>query len=78
EAGAETPERSHPALLSHLMTHFEIPLEIDFAALHPLEKAYLNNRIRCVRHTDVAWGLSLLYAVESVSCVNHLRIYELL
>ncbi len=78
EAGAETPERSHPALLARLMEHFGIPLRIDFAALHPLEKAYLNNRIRCVRHTDVAWGLSLLYAVESVSCVNHLRIYELL
>lgn len=78
EAGAETPDRSHPALLSRLMEHFEIPLRIDFASLHPLEKAYLNNRIRCVRHTDVAWGLSLLYAVESVSCVNHLRIYELL
>lgn len=78
EAGAETPERAHPALLSKLMAHFDIPLAIDFAALHPLEKAYLNNRIRCVRHTDVAWGLSLLYAVESVSCVNHLRIYELL
>lgn len=78
EAGAETPERAHPTLLSHLMEHFEIPLGIDFAALHPLEMAYINNRIRCVRHTDVAWGLSLLYAVESVSCVNHLRIYELL
>ena len=78
EAGAETPERSHPALLSHLMTYFDIPLRIDFPALHPLEKAYLNNRIRCVRHTDVAWGLALLYAVESVSCVNHRRIYELL
>lgn len=78
EAGAETPERSHPALLSHLMTHFDIPLRIDFPALHPLEKAYLNNRIRCVRHTDVAWGLALLYAVESVSCVNHRRIYDLL
>ncbi|QYX48080.1 iron-containing redox enzyme family protein [Pseudomonas tussilaginis] len=78
EAGAETPERSHPALLSHLMTYFDIPLRIDFPALQPLEKAYLNNRIRCVRHTDVAWGLALLYAVESVSCVNHRRIYELL
>ncbi|CAM2791944.1 Iron-containing redox enzyme [Pseudomonas gessardii] len=78
EAGAETPDRSHPALLSHLMTHFNIPLRIDFPALHPLEKAYLNNRIRCVRHTDVAWGLALLYAVESVSCVNHRRIYEML
>ncbi|MCB2255821.1 iron-containing redox enzyme family protein [Pseudomonas chlororaphis] len=78
EAGAETPERSHPALLSHLMTYFDIPLRIDFPALHPLEKAYLNNRIRCVRHPDVAWGLALLYAVESVSCVNHRRIYELL
>ncbi|WP_244750500.1 HOASN domain-containing protein [Pseudomonas aeruginosa] len=78
EAGAENPERSHPALLSHLMTYFDIPLRIDFPALHPLEKAYLNNRIRCVRHTDVAWGLALLYAVESVSCVNHRRIYELL
>lgn len=78
EAGAEHPERSHPALLSHLMTYFDIPLSIDFSALHPLEKAYLNNRIRCVRHTDVAWGLALLYAVESVSCVNHRRIYELL
>lgn len=78
EAGAETPDRAHPALLSRLMEHFDIPLGIDFAALDPLEKAYLNNRIRCVRHTDVAWGLSLVYAVESVSCVNHLRIYELL
>lgn len=78
EAGAETPERSHPALLSHLMTYFDIPLRIDFPALQPLEKAYLNNRIRCVRHTDVAWGLALLYAVESVSCVNHRRIYEML
>ncbi|MGE7955615.1 HOASN domain-containing protein [Pseudomonas sp. NPDC089530] len=78
EAGAETPERSHPALLSHLMTYFDIPLRIDFPALQPLEKAYLNNRIRCVRHPDVAWGLALLYAVESVSCVNHRRIYELL
>lgn len=78
EAGAETPERSHPAMLAHLMEYFDIPLAIDFPALHPLEKAYLNNRIRCVRHTDVAWGLALLYAVESVSCVNHRRIYELL
>ncbi len=78
EAGAEDPSRSHPALLSHLMTYFDIPLRIDFAGLHPLEKAYLNNRIRCVRHPDVAWGLALLYAVESVSCVNHRRIYELL
>ncbi len=78
EAGAEAPDRSHPALLSHLMTYFDIPLQVDFPALHPLEKAYLNNRIRCVRHTDVAWGLALLYAVESVSCVNHRRIYELL
>ncbi|MEH6417924.1 HOASN domain-containing protein [Pseudomonas sp. CGJS7] len=78
EAGAETPDRSHPALLAQLMEHFEIPLRIDFASLDPLEMAYLNNRIRCVRHTDVAWGLSLLYAVESVSCVNHLRIYQLL
>ncbi len=78
EAGAEDPGRSHPAMLSHLMTYFAIPLQIDFAALDPLEKAYLNNRIRCVRHPDVAWGLALLYAVESVSCVNHRRIYELL
>lgn len=78
EAGAESPERSHPALLSHLMTYFDIPLRVDFSGLHPLEKAYLNNRIRCVRHTEVAWGLALLYAVESVSCLNHRRIYELL
>ncbi|WP_200899906.1 HOASN domain-containing protein [Lysobacter capsici] len=78
EAGAESPERAHPILLSHLMAYFDIPLRVDFAALDPLEKAYINNRIRCVRHTDVAWGLSLVYAVESVSCVNHLRIYELL
>jgi pyrroloquinoline quinone (PQQ) biosynthesis protein C len=78
EAGAENPDRSHPVLLSRLMTHFEIPLEINFSDIHPLEKAYLNNRIRCVRHPDVAWGLALLYAVESVSCANHRQIYELL
>lgn len=78
EAGAETANRSHPALLATLMEYYKIPLRIDFQPLHPLEKAYLNNRIRCVRHTDTAWGLSLLYAVESVSRTNHLRIYELL
>ena len=78
EAGAESADRSHPALLAKLMEYFGIPLRIDFSSLNALEKAYLNNRIRCVRHTDTAWGLSLLYAVESVSRVNHLRIYELL
>jgi pyrroloquinoline quinone (PQQ) biosynthesis protein C len=78
EAGAETPDRSHPALLAKLMEYFKIPLRIDFRSLHAQEKAYLNNRLRCVRHTDTAWGLSLLYAVESVSRTNHLRIYELL
>ncbi len=78
EAGAESADRSHPALLATLMKYFEIPLRIDFQPLHTQEKAYLNNRIRCVRHTNIAWGLSLLYAVESVSRVNHLRIYELL
>eukprot|EP01034_Spumella_vulgaris_P004920 gene4920-6279_t len=30
EAGAETPERSHPAMLAHLMEYFDIPLAIDF------------------------------------------------
>ena len=78
ESGAESADRSHPALLAKLMEYFGIPLRIDFSSLNPLEKAYLNNRIRCVRHTDIAWGLALLYAVESVSRVNHLRIYELL
>lgn len=78
EAGAESPDRSHPALLAKLIEHFGIPLRIDFQPLHAQEKAYLNNRIRSVRHTNTAWGLALLYAVESVSRVNHLRIYELL
>lgn len=78
EAGAESPDRSHPAMLARLMEYFGIPLRIDFSSLEPSEKAYVNNRLRCVRHTDTAWGLSLLYAVESVSRVNHLRIYELL
>lgn len=78
EAGEEAADRSHPALLAKLVDYFEIPRRIDFSSLNPLEKAYLNNRLRCVRHTDIAWGLSLLYAVESVSRVNHLRIYELL
>lgn len=77
-AGAETPERSHPVLLSHLMTYFNIPLRIDFPALHLLEKVYLNNRICYVRHTDIAWGLVFLYAVESMNCINHRYIYELL
>ncbi len=78
EAGAETANRSHPALLAKLIEYYKIPLSIDFKPLHAQEKAYLNNRLRCVRHTNTAWGLSLLYAVESVSRVNHLRIYELL
>jgi pyrroloquinoline quinone (PQQ) biosynthesis protein C len=78
EAGAESADRSHPALLAKLIEYFKIPLRIDFQPLHAQEKAYLNNRLRCVRHTNIAWGLALLYAVESVSRVNHLRIYELL
>lgn len=78
EAGGKDSTGAHPKLLEKLMVHFNIPLQIDFSTSSAAEKAYLNNRLRCVRHPDIAWGLALIYAVESVSVTNHRKIYELL
>lgn len=78
EAGAESPAKAHPKLLEKLMLYFELPTKIDFHTIHADEAAYLNNRLRCVRHPNSAWGLGLIYAVECVSRDNHRKIYEML
>lgn len=78
EAGRENAAEAHPRLLEKLIRYMKLPVEVDLKDLHPLEMAYLNNRLRCVRHPDLAWGLAVVYAIEAVSTVNHRRIYELL
>jgi pyrroloquinoline quinone (PQQ) biosynthesis protein C len=78
ESGAEDARRSHPRLLERLISYLGLPLEIDWTKAPTEELAYLNNRLRSVRHHDPAWGLACVYAIESVSRVNHGKIYEML
>lgn len=78
ELGEEDEKRSHPRLLAKLLN--AIGLEADFQAIStlPEEIAYLNNRARCFRQPDVAWGLAVFYVTEIVVPGNHEKLYRAL
>lgn len=78
EAGEEAPKQAHPILLTQLLQFLKVPQDIDYQHMNPLEMSYLNNRIRCVRHPNKAWGLAMLYAIEYVTQHSHQQIYEML
>jgi pyrroloquinoline quinone (PQQ) biosynthesis protein C len=78
ESGNGDPEKAHPILLKNLLEYRGVPCEIDTASSMTEERAYLNNRIRCMRHPDLAWGLAVVYLIEEVTSANHKKIYKML
>jgi hypothetical protein len=78
ESGNGNPEKAHPILLQNLLRFREIPAEFDVVSNMAEEQAYLNNRIRCLRHPDLAWGLAVVYLTESVTAANHRKIHRML
>ena len=78
ESGNGVPTKAHPTLLQNLLRYRGLPCEIDETSTMPQEQAYLNDRIRCMRHPDLAWGLAVVYLIEDVTSANHRKIHGML
>jgi len=78
ETGGGDPSKAHPPLLARLMRHLGLASSFTERAVMVEEQAYLNNRVRCARHEDPAWGYAVLYAIEAVTSSNHRNIYQML
>ena len=78
EGGGEDASRAHPFLLQRLLRHLGVPCDFDERPALPEARAYLNNRIRCARAANPAWGLAVLYALEAGTPATHGAIYRLL
>ncbi|MCY1061430.1 iron-containing redox enzyme family protein [Nannocystis sp. SCPEA4] len=78
ETGGEDSERAHPFLLQRLLRHLGVPHGFHDRPELPEAQAYLNNRIRCARHPNRAWGLAVLYSLEAGTPAAHGNIYALL
>lgn len=78
ELGEEDEKRSHPRLLAKLLNAVDLEADFDAISTMPEEIAYLNNRARCFRQPDVAWGLAVFYVTEMVVPSNHKNLYQAL
>jgi hypothetical protein len=68
----------HPILFQALLKHMNLAFGYDAHPTWPEAHAYLNNRLRCVRHGEPAWGLALLYSIEYRTSGTHANILRLL
>ncbi|WAS90785.1 TenA family transcriptional regulator [Nannocystis punicea] len=78
ETGGEDGSQAHPVLLQRLLRHFDLPHGFADRPELPEAQAYLNNRIRCARHPDLAWGLAVLFSLEAGTPATHGNIHALL
>ncbi|MDC0723721.1 iron-containing redox enzyme family protein [Nannocystis bainbridge] len=78
ETGGEHGAQAHPVLLQRLLRHFDLPHGFDDRPALPEAHAYLNNRIRCARHPNLAWGLAVLFSLEAGTPATHGNIHALL
>ncbi|WP_434425730.1 TenA family transcriptional regulator [Nannocystis pusilla] len=78
ETGGEDGSQAHPVLLQRLLRHFDLPHGFDDRPELPEAQAYLNNRIRCARHPNLAWGLAVLFSLEAGTPATHGNIHALL
>lgn len=78
ELGEGQPGRAHPELLQRLLVHLQVPCTFDRRPSWPEAHAYLNNRVRCARSGEPAWGLAVMFALEYGTPATHGSIYELL
>jgi pyrroloquinoline quinone (PQQ) biosynthesis protein C len=78
ELGEGQPGRSHPELLERLLVHLGVPCGAHERPAWVEAHAYLNNRVRCARSGEPAWGLAVLFALEYGTPATHGSIHELL
>lgn len=78
EGGGEDPAGAHPFLLQRLLRHLGLPCGFADRPELPEAQAYLNNRIRCARAQNPAWGLAVLFSLEYGTPATHGNIYRLL
>jgi pyrroloquinoline quinone (PQQ) biosynthesis protein C len=76
ETGGEEIAEAHSHLLGRLVKVMGLEPDFDLRPTMLEEVVYLNNRARCYRHTDVAWGLAIFYVTELVVPANHERLYQ--
>lgn len=78
ELGGGRPGRSHPELLQRLLVHLGVPC--DWGERPPWVEAlaYLDNRVRCARSGEPAWGLAVLFSLEHGTPATHGSILALL
>ena len=78
ELGADHPGRAHPELLQRLLRHMGVPCEHEHRPSWPEARAYLNNRVRCARSGEPAWGLAVMFSLEHGTPATHGSIHDLL
>jgi pyrroloquinoline quinone (PQQ) biosynthesis protein C len=78
ELGEGHAGRSHPELLQRLLVHLGVPCRFDARPPWVEALAYLNNRIRCARSGEPAWGLAVLFSLEHGTPATHGSILALL
>lgn len=78
ELGEGRPGRAHPELLQRLLVHLDVPCRWDERPPWVEALAYLNNRIRCARSGEPAWGLAVLFSLEHGTPATHGSILALL
>lgn len=71
ELGEGRPGRSHPELLQRLLEHLGVPCRFDARPPWVEALAYLNNRVRCARSGEPAWGLAVLFSLEHGTPATH-------
>lgn len=78
ELGQGRPGRSHPELLQRLLVHLGVPCDLDERPPWVEALAYLDNRVRCARSGEPAWGLAVLFSLEHGTPATHGSILALL
>lgn len=78
ELGEGQPGRSHPELLQRLLVQLGVPCSFEERPPWVEALAYLNNRVRCARSGEPAWGLAVLFSLEHGTPATHGRILALL
>jgi pyrroloquinoline quinone (PQQ) biosynthesis protein C len=78
ESGGEVSAAAHPFLLQRLLRALDVADGFDDRPELVEAHAYLNNRVRCARHPNPAWGYAVLFALEYGTPANHGTIYHLL
>jgi hypothetical protein len=78
ELGEGRPGRAHPELLQRLLRHLDVRCEHEHRPSWPEAWAYLNNRVRCARSSEPAWGLAVMFSLEHGTPATHGSIHDLL